>query len=324
MTHKKAGLTGRSLFGFGFKAVRPSLPAGQPIEQHLEASSISFLSSPENEKKERVKGDGASTTTAIVFPPSGDHIVLELHQRSFFTCIGDDEVDDGRKKVTIFFGTQTRTAEGVKMMKAKARYEKIRFKMVDLDDYAADDDEYEEKYGDGEPTDNAARFYQWFTEVILLLLGGNDRGDWLKNLKYGVFELGNRQYVLQVAKVVDDILVEQGAQHLVQVGLGDDDQCIEDDFTACSEDALGSVLERPAVSSMIGYTTLTYVPRDSLQRSVHLAVRVWDDLLETAARADLTRSDRQSDEPAAVRDGTGRINPFDISTCFSLVIVVVS
>ena len=91
-----------------------------------------------------------------------------------------------------------------------------------------------------------------------------------------------------------------------------------------SEDALGSVLERPAVSSMIGYTTLTYVPRDSLQRSVHLAVRVWDDLLETVARADLTRSDRQSDEPAAVRDGTGRINPFDISTCFSLVIVVVS
>ena len=113
-------------------------------------------------------------------------------------------------------------------------------------------------------------------------LQGNDRGDWLKNLKYGVFELGNRQYVL------------------------------------------GSVLERPAVSSMIGYTTLTYVPRDSLQRSVHLAVRVWDDLLETVARADLTRSDRQSDEPAAVRDGTGRINPFDISTCFSLVIVVVS
>ncbi|WZY73455.1 hypothetical protein YC2023_005695 [Brassica napus] len=48
---------------------------------------------------------------AIVFPPSGDHIVLELHQRSFFTCIGDDEVDDGRKQ----------------------------------EDYAADDDEYEEK-----------------------------------------------------------------------------------------------------------------------------------------------------------------------------------
>ncbi|RWW32071.1 hypothetical protein BHE74_00007453 [Ensete ventricosum] len=42
------------------------------------------------------------------------------------------EVDDGKKKVTVFFGTQTGTAEG---------------------------------YGDGEPTDNAARFFKWFTEV---------------------------------------------------------------------------------------------------------------------------------------------------------------
>ena len=66
--------------------------------------------------------------------------------------------------------------------------------------------------------------------------------------------------------------------------------------------------------SMIGYTTLTYVPRDSPQRSVHLAVRAWDDLLETATRAGLARRDPQRDEPAAVRDGMGRINPFDIST----------
>uniref|UniRef100_A0A7I4FDX3 NADPH--hemoprotein reductase n=1 Tax=Physcomitrium patens TaxID=3218 RepID=A0A7I4FDX3_PHYPA len=144
----------------------------------------------------------------------------------------DEEFEDSSvKRVTVFFGTQTGTAEGFAKAiaeEAKSRYDSssVVFKVVDLDDYGADDEQYE--------------------------------------------------HFNKVAKKVDEALTQQGAQRIVEVGLGDDDQSIEDDFTAWKEklwpelDGLLTTEDAPTTphapyqAAVAEYRLVTYEPGTKL------------------------------------------------------------
>lgn len=80
-------------------------------------------------------------------------------------------------KVTLLYGTQTGTAERfAKQLKNEmaSRYgDSNHYSIVDIEDYKAEEVLCNEKlvfflmatYGDGEPTDNAADFYNWLVKA---------------------------------------------------------------------------------------------------------------------------------------------------------------
>ena len=82
-------------------------------------------------------------------------------------------------------------------------------------------------YGEGDPTDNAVDFNEKLT---------ND-GMELSGMKYAVFGLGNKTYehFNKMGKFVDTKLEELGAKRIYQLGVGDDDANLEDDFITWKE-----------------------------------------------------------------------------------------
>ncbi|CAH1426716.1 unnamed protein product [Lactuca virosa] len=134
----------------------------------------------------------------------------------------EPEFDDGKKKVTIFFGTQTGTAEGFAkalLEEAKGSIREGFFKAVDLMIMLLMMKNMEMVSQQIMP----ARFYKWFTE------GECKRENGLINFNMECLALvtDNMSISTRLQKVVDDSLVEQGAKRLVPVGLGDDDQCMK-------------------------------------------------------------------------------------------------
>ncbi|XP_034946234.1 NADPH--cytochrome P450 reductase isoform X1 [Chelonus insularis] len=139
------------------------------------------------------------------------------------------------RSLVVFYGSQTGTAEEFAGRLAK---EGVRYKMKGM---VADPEECDMEelinlktipnslavfclatYGEGDPTDNAMEFVDWLK---------NGDGD-LNGLNYSVFGLGNKTYehYNEVAIYVDHRLEQLGATRVFELGLGDDDANIEDDF----------------------------------------------------------------------------------------------
>uniref|UniRef100_H2YK30 NADPH--hemoprotein reductase n=1 Tax=Ciona savignyi TaxID=51511 RepID=H2YK30_CIOSA len=91
-------------------------------------------------------------------------------------------------------------------------------------------------YGEGDPTDNAQDFHDWLKQGDTMLTG----------LRYAVFGLGNKTYehYNSMGKFVDKRFEELGAERVYELGLGDDDTNIEEDFVTWKEGLWPAVCQR--------------------------------------------------------------------------------
>ncbi|BFZ18903.1 hypothetical protein BsWGS_21942 [Bradybaena similaris] len=144
------------------------------------------------------------------------------------------------RNVVVFYGSQTGTAEefATRLAKDAARYgmkgmvaDPEECDMEDLTKLTEIDNSLAifcmATYGEGDPTDNAQEFQEFLT---------NGNGDFA-GIKFAVFGLGNKTYehYNSMGKFVDKRLEELGGQRVFELGLGDDDANIEEDFVTWRE-----------------------------------------------------------------------------------------
>lgn len=165
-----------------------------------------------------------------VLPSSSD----SENNRSAEKCFIDKMIDSG-KNIIVFFGSQTGTAEEYSQRLSK------NSRLYGLKTLVADPEEIDMNdlvrlkeipnavavfivatYGEGDPTDNAQEMYDFLQQ------GQCD----LEGINYAVFGLGNKTYehYNEVGKYFDKRLDELNGRRLIDLGLGDDDTNIEEDF----------------------------------------------------------------------------------------------
>ncbi|KAG6854679.1 hypothetical protein C0991_003328 [Blastosporella zonata] len=151
------------------------------------------------------------------------------------------KMKEGKKRLVIFYGSQTGTAEEYAIRLAKEA--KTKFGLASL---VCDPEEYDFEnldqlpedcaaffvmatYGEGEPTDNAVQLLQNLQDESFEFSGGERK---LEGLKYVVFGLGNKTYehYNSIGRAVDAELTKIGAVRIGERGEGDDDKSMEEDY----------------------------------------------------------------------------------------------
>lgn len=148
----------------------------------------------------------------------------------------DDDDDDNKDKppLLILWGSQSGTAQGfAEEMVGEGRRHGFRTKRRDIESYDRQklkDEKFvlllQATYGEGDPTDNAREFAEWLEEQQ------KTKHTKLNNLIYSVFALGNKQYThfCGAGRKFDEALHELGGKRLMQCGMGNDDESLQDDY----------------------------------------------------------------------------------------------
>jgi NADPH-ferrihemoprotein reductase len=159
-----------------------------------------------------------------------------------------------KKRLVIFYGSQTGTAEeyAIRIAKeAKARYG-LASLVCDPEEYDFENlDAVPENsavifvmatYGEGEPTDNAVQLMQNLEDAEFNFSNGSHR---LDGLKYVVFALGNKTYEHYnlIGRKTDQKLEEMGATRIGPRGEGDDDKALEEDYLEWKDQAFPALAE---------------------------------------------------------------------------------
>ncbi|XP_050531790.1 NADPH--cytochrome P450 reductase [Daktulosphaira vitifoliae] len=198
----------------------------------------------------REKQSNVSEKKLYTIQPSTINSIGQTSNNSFIKKLKSTD-----RSLVVFYGSQTGTAEEFagRIAKEGARY-KMKGMVADPEECdMADLVQMKEiqkslaifclaTYGEGDPTDNAMEFYEWLQ---------NGDAD-LEGLNYAVFGLGNKTYehYNEVAIYVDQRLEELGATRVHEIGLGDDDANIEDDFVSWKEKLWENVCAHYGIEEM--------------------------------------------------------------------------